>query len=342
LSLIFTDKSSEIIGNYISKSSYSSKVILVDENTDEYCYDLISNSLSDHYKIKIKSGEEFKNIDTCNYIWQQFTNYQLDRNSLLINLGGGVIGDMGGFCAATYKRGIDFINIPTTLLAQVDASIGGKLGVDFNGFKNHIGLFKEPNAVIIDPVFLHTLPNRQLLSGFAEVIKHSIIASKDQWNYLLNVSFDKINFLELIPKSIAIKKKIVDEDPHENGKRKILNVGHTAGHAIESFYLNSDQKLLHGEAVAAGIICESYISNKLNLLSSDSQAKIETLIDRYYYRKNSVKEDASEIFKLAMQDKKNKGNKILMALPDEIGHAQYDIEVGEQLIHDSLNYYSKH
>jgi len=342
LSLFFTDAIHEKLKEYVSDESYSSIVILVDENTDKHCYPLIQEALPGHHKIVIKSGEAYKTLETCKQIWTELTNYQLDRNSLLINLGGGVIGDMGGFCAATYKRGIDFINLPTTLLSQVDASIGGKLGIDFKGFKNHIGLFKDPNAILIDTVFLKTLSKNEFLSGFAEIIKHSIIASEEQWNYLSSTPFEDINFAELIPKSVAIKKRVVEEDPYEKGKRKILNFGHTVGHAIESFYLDSDSHLLHGEAIAIGMICESYIARKLNLLSEKENKLIENFIRKHYRTHQSIEDDIEGIYALALQDKKNKASKILMSLPNGIGSAQFDIEVNQQLFVESLNYYSSH
>ena len=190
----------------------------------------------------------------------KLTENQFDRNSLLINLGGGVIGDMGGFCASTYKRGIDFIQIPTTLLAMVDASVGGKLGVDFGELKNQIGLFKNPKTVIVNPDFLDTLEKTQLKSGFAEVVKHALIADKNLWNKLSSTPFENLVWEEIIAISVQIKNKIVREDPWENGERKKLNFGHTFGHAIESYYLEKGTPILHGEAVFMGIILETDLS----------------------------------------------------------------------------------
>ena len=226
-------------GNSLSKldiSGYSKVAILVDENTKRDCLPKLPQ-FENPIIIEIKSGEENKNINTCNFIWEQLTAQHFDRNSLLINLGGGVIGDMGGFAASTYKRGIDFIQIPTTLLAMVDASVGGKLGVDFNGLKNQIGLFNNPESVLIFPEFLETLPENQLKSGFAEVVKHALISDKNLWEELTSTTFDKLNWEAIILTSIQIKNNIILSDPFEKGNRKKLNFGHTFGHAVESYYL---------------------------------------------------------------------------------------------------------
>ena len=242
--------------NSLSKldiSTYSKVAILVDENTKRDClYKLpkIENPLI----IEIKSGEEYKNISTCNFIWEQLTINNFDRNSLLINLGGGVIGDMGGFCAVTYKRGLEFIHIPTTLLAMVDASVGGKLGIDFKGFKNQIGLFHNPKAVLISTEFLDTLDESELKSGFAEVIKHALILDNPLWLKLKNTTFTDLDWEDIINHSVQIKNKIILEDPFEKGERKKLNFGHTFGHAIESYYLEKGTPISHGEAIFMGMI----------------------------------------------------------------------------------------
>jgi len=312
----------------------------MDENTSAHCLSLIEDCLSNWHKIQIESGETHKTLQTCDFIWKEMTAAGLDRNSLLINLGGGVIGDMGGFCAATYKRGIDFINIPTTLLSQVDASVGGKLGIDFHGFKNHIGLFREPNAILVDTTFLKTLPKRELRSGFAEIIKHSLIASSEQWNKLKLQSFDEYNFSELVVSSAEIKKQVVKEDPLESGKRKILNYGHTIGHAIESYFLETKSRLLHGEAIAIGMICEAFIANEKDLIGDKELQEITRFI-LGVYNKVSIEENTfEEIIELMSQDKKNKGNKILMALPDGIGRAVWDVDVSISDIKESISFYT--
>ena len=240
--------------------SYSKVAILVDENTKRDCLHKLPK-IDSHIIIEVKSGEQNKTISTCNYIWEKLTENQFDKNSLLINLGGGVIGDMGGFCASTFKRGIHFIQIPTTLLSMVDASIGGKLAIDFKNFKNQIGLFNNPKTVLIYPEFLDTLPKKILKSGFSEVVKHALIADRDLWNNISSKRFEDLDWLKIITTSVSIKNNIVLSDPYEIDMRKKLNFGHTYGHAIESFYLKKGTPVLHGEAVFAGMILETQLSN---------------------------------------------------------------------------------
>ena len=268
------------------KESYSSCFVLVDENTEQHCYTLIKDLLPKHSLIQIKAGEEFKTIETCCLIWERLTQANADRKSLLINLGGGVIGDMGGFAASCYKRGINFINIPTTLLAMVDASVGGKTGVDFNGFKNQIGLFSEPEAVFIYTTFLKTLAERELTSGFAEVVKHYLIADEKAFEELAQAkpSLKTLNWQQVIAASAHIKSTIVNQDPQEKGIRKALNFGHTIGHGVESFYLQQDKtkQLLHGEAVAVGLITESYLSVEKALLTEAQLIRIQQVVLNYF------------------------------------------------------------
>jgi len=296
---------------------YSQIAILVDENTKRDCFSKLPK-LDNLIIIEIKSGEENKNINTCNFIWEQLTKYNFDRNSLLINLGGGVIGDMGGFCASTYKRGIDFIQIPTTLLAMVDASIGGKLGINFNVLKNQIGIFSYPKTVLINPLFLETLPDNQLKSGFAEVVKHALISDKNLWNRLRNTSFEEQNWEEIIETSIQIKNKIVLSDPLEKGERKQLNFGHTFGHAIESYYLEKGTSILHGEAVFMGILLEIEISSLSDLVKSE--------IKKYILSSFSLPHcpNKSDLIKYLKNDKKNSDGKISFSLLNKIGNCTID------------------
>ena len=300
-----------------SFTDYSQIAILVDENTKRDCFSKLPK-LDNSIIIEIKSGEENKNINTCNFIWEQLTKYNFDRNSLLINLGGGVIGDMGGFCASTYKRGIDFIQIPTTLLAMVDASIGGKLGINFNVLKNQIGIFSYPKTVLINPLFLETLPDNQLKSGFAEVVKHALISDRNLWNRLRNTSFEEQNWEEIIETSIQIKNKIVLSDPLEKGERKKLNFGHTFGHAIESYYLEKGTSILHGEAVFMGILLEIEISSLSDLEKSE--------IKKYILSSFSLPHcpNKSDLIKYLKNDKKNSDGKISFSLLKKIGNCTID------------------
>jgi 3-dehydroquinate synthase len=328
----------ELLPAYLELNSYSKIMVLVDNNTNKDCYPLIKNVLPPHKLIKIKSSEIHKTLDTCQSIWQAMTDYSLDRHSLFINLGGGVIGDMGGFCAATYKRGIDFIQIPTTLLAQVDASVGGKLGIDFNGFKNHIGIFQLPKTVLVDSHFLKTLSFEELRSGFAEVIKHCLIQDAQMWDVIKRIDFEEQNLDELIAHSIEIKKKVVAADPTEQGLRKILNFGHTLGHAVETYYLEK-HRLLHGEAIAIGMICEAYMALERGMISQVHFDEIEAFIYTVYGTAKINKDSIPAILKHTIQDKKNKGSEIRLSLLDGKGSCAYDVVAGKKEMKKALLYY---
>ncbi len=331
------------INDLISKLSPSSITVLTDENTVKYCLPLLFEECETSLNvITIPSGEQHKSIDTCNHIWGKMIEYKMDRHSLLINLGGGVIGDMGGFCAATYMRGIRFVQIPTTLLSQVDSSVGGKLGVDFNLYKNMVGLFADPVEVIINTKYLDTLPYRQLSSGFAEIIKHGLIVDKRLWNSLFKYeTITELSLLPIIEKSVAIKAKVVKKDPYEKGLRKILNFGHTIGHAIESYSLTTDNPLLHGEAISIGMICESYISSEKGLLSKEEYDVIKENITKISGKKSKSIPNIESIYDIVLRDKKNDSGNIKMTLLHSIGKASYDHHVSRQEINQSLEDYKK-
>lgn len=339
MSQILIDNVNTSLSQFFAESTYSNVAILVDENTKAHCYPIVAESLPEHLVIEVQSGEINKNLDTCQHIWEKLTDASFDRKALLVNLGGGVIGDMGGFCAVTYKRGIDFINIPTTLLAAVDANVGGKLGIDFQGFKNHIGFFQDPESVFIDPVFLKTLSDRELRSGFAEVIKHGLITDKDYYEQVAIKGVEQDNWHAVIAHSVEIKNEVVKQDPKEGGLRKILNFGHTIGHAMESFYLDSDNHLLHGEAIAIGMICEAYVSKKLLSLEEADLRDICRTILNIYPDLKIEKKDFTSIIKLMYQDKKNVANFLNHSLLYEIGRATYDIAVDEKDVMDALFFY---
>lgn len=329
------------ITNVLVKGNYTKKCVIVDENTKELCLPLVESVLVDAKIIEIPSGEANKNLTTCQFIWNAMTEHQMDRKSVVINLGGGVIGDMGGFCAATYKRGIDFVQVPTTLLSQVDASVGGKLGIDFQDFKNHIGVFKEPIAVIISSEFLKTLPKRELRSGFAEIIKHCLIADRTKWNIVKTMPFEAQDFEDLATHSVLIKAGITDKDPKEQNIRKTLNFGHTIGHAIESYYLNTDKRLLHGEAIAVGMIAEAFVAHKKGFISLDQVEEIKKYIISVYGHVNIPQGDYDAIIPLMIQDKKNENSTVLAALLDEIGKANYSIELTVEETVESLDFYNR-
>ncbi len=324
---------------FLSKKNYSSVMVLTDENTHQYCYPLIKENLPPHTLLQVGSGEENKSLETCSSIWQAMTDANLDRHSVLIIVGGGVLGDMGGFCASTYKRGIDFILIPTTLLAQADASIGGKLGIDFNHFKNHIGVFKEPVLNLLHSGFLKTLPFSELRSGFAEILKHALISDKALWTEIISKGIADQPWDELLTKSAEFKYSVIQQDPTERGIRKILNAGHTIGHALESFYLAKGNKILHGEAIAAGLIAEAYLAVNLTLLNEEDLKIIATYIIREFGKLDVQQTEIKEIAKLCLQDKKNKGNSVLSALLDGIGKAKWDVEISLAEIEKCLSFY---
>ncbi|PWJ43970.1 3-dehydroquinate synthase [Sediminitomix flava] len=321
--------------------AYSKVAVIVDENTLENCYPIVKEFLpEDHLLIQVKSGEEEKNLQTCTHIWQQLTDEGFDRKGFVLNLGGGVIGDMGGFCASTYKRGIKFWQMPTTLLSQVDASVGGKLGIDFHKYKNHIGVFQIPDQVLIFPDFIKSLPQREVRSGYAEILKHALIADGSHWKKITQKGVYEQDWTDMIPHSVGIKSDVVDQDPKENSLRKILNYGHSVGHAIESYLLDiPERKLLHGEAIAVGMICEAFISTKKCSLTDSELSEVTAYLLQEYGYPTISESDFSAIHSYLLQDKKNESGKINMSLISKIGKAEYDQFVNWEEVEESLKYY---
>lgn len=323
----------------IAKKKYSQVIVLADENTRRYCYPLISSSVPTSPVIEVKSGEEHKNLETCAAIWQNLTDQLVDRHGCLVVLGGGVLGDMGGFCAATYKRGIDFVLVPTTLLAQSDASIGGKLGIDFNHFKNHIGVFCQPTLTLLHSGFLKTLPLGELRSGFAEIIKHTLISDKAMWEQLITRELSAQPWEVLVKHSVEFKARVTTEDPMEKGLRKILNAGHTVGHALETHLLTRGAQVTHGEAVAAGLVAEAHIALTRGLLKTGELEEIARFISSVYPRIEIDRETEEAVCRLMLQDKKNRDNKILCVLLNGIGHAKWDYEINVDEVKNALTFY---
>ena len=329
---------------WLIERHYSQILLLVDTNTQRDCYPILASYLGDipHQVLTIAAGERHKNIDTCATIWQAMLRNELDRKAVLVNLGGGVIGDMGGFCASTYKRGIDFVQIPTSLLGQTDASIGGKLGVDFEGLKNVIGVFQNPTSTWIDTCFLATLPLDELRSGLAEVMKHGLIASVAYWQRLPDFfSPQAMDWQYVVAESIEIKKNIVALDFKENDIRKVLNFGHTIGHALESFSLlkakqQNTKALLHGEAVAIGMMAEAFLSVKYASLPQKDFEAIVRKISNYFHDISLVEYDFVEVAKLALQDKKNQRGHILCTLLSKIGTAVCNQVITEKDVVEAL------
>lgn len=326
----------QALTEFLEHRDYTSLFILVDENTHQNCLDRLMLNRPYHL-IQIQSGEAHKQLKTCEYIWSEMVRNGADRHSLMINLGGGVIGDMGGYCASCYMRGIDFVQIPTTLLSQVDASIGGKLGVDFMGLKNFIGLFNNPREVIVDPDFLSTLDPLEFRSGYAEMVKHALIQDVDIWHRLIGKrNWKDQNWSEEIYDSINIKKRVVEKDPTEKGLRKILNFGHTIGHAVESLSLETDAPLLHGEAIAIGMICETYLSER-TAAKADFTAVRKYINSIYDNLDLGILSYSNAILDKMKSDKKNKGGDLLFALLGQEGEAVYDVHVTTYQIRQCLS-----
>lgn len=321
--------------------SYSQVFVLVDEQTEKVCLPILHKTLFDTKVIKITSGEINKTLVSTQFIWDELLKHKADRNSVLVNLGGGVIGDIGGFAAATYKRGIDFINVPTTLLAMVDSSIGGKTGIDYQGIKNAIGVIDPPAAVFINPIFLNTLNSRELLNGFAEIIKHGLIGDEDYWEKIFRINkVDAETMGALISGSVKVKMQVVKKDPYESGLRKVLNFGHTIGHAIESYSLANDKKpLKHGESIAIGMICEAFLSKEQGGLSGRELRQISEFILQHFPKYSLRNILSPELIRYMRQDKKNSNDTISFSLLKRIGKAGFDYTCSDAQIALALNYY---
>lgn len=345
--IYFNETCYAAVNKYIKNKNFSKIFILVDENTHEHCLPLFLEKLETQLVIEIieiESGEINKNIDTCSGVWNTLSDLNADRKSVLINIGGGVITDLGGFVACTFKRGIAFINVPTTLLSMVDASVGGKTGVDLGHLKNQIGVISNPDLVLIDTHFLNTLAQDQMRSGLAEMLKHGLITGKSYWDKFQDLSKLMQNDLDtLIYESVMIKRNVVVEDPFENGLRKTLNFGHTLGHAIESYFLSNPEKknLLHGEAIVIGMILAAYISTTLVGFPKKDTDAIKSLFLNYYDKVTFMESDYEAIMDLLKYDKKNDHGNINFVLLEAIGQCKIDCLVDNNIIVDAFEYYNK-
>jgi len=343
--IIISTEIQSIIKKIMDESDYSKYFMLVDENTKKYCLPVFKkNDLFDDAKIiETVSGESNKSINAVSKIWEFLTQHNADRHALFINLGGGIIGDMGGFAASTFKRGMDFINIPTTLLSQVDASVGGKTGINFLKLKNEIGVFNHPKYVFIDSRFLSTLDKRNILSGWAEMIKHTLIFNQQDFEHLTQYKISNINYKtlnQLIAKSVQIKNYYVETDPLEKGQRKALNFGHTFGHAFESFFMKHKNNLLHGEAVALGMLCEIYLSKKLCGFPTQKMEQIVNYILNTYPKVNVPEKDITDIIELIGHDKKNKGADINVTLLENFGKIKINQHCQKNDMLETLKWYN--
>ncbi|MFV8225910.1 3-dehydroquinate synthase [Christiangramia aquimixticola] len=335
------------LNNFISETTPSKIFVLVDSNTHVNCLSSFLQKLKTDVAIEvieIEAGEENKNIETCSGVWNALSELDADRKSLMINLGGGVVTDLGGFVAATFKRGIRFINVPTTLLSMVDASVGGKTGVDLGNLKNQVGIIIQPEMVLIDSVYLKTLSPQEMRSGLAEILKHGLIADEKYWKKVSDLkSLDHSDLDKIIEESVNIKANIVKQDPYERSIRKKLNYGHTLGHAIESFCLTNPEKekLLHGEAIAIGMILETYLSRELKSFPSEKFSEICDIITDIYGKVNFEPGEIEEIIELMRFDKKNERGNVNFVLLQDVGEAVIDVTVPNELINKAFTHYLK-
>lgn len=341
----FNSNGYKALNQHLSDSNYSKVFILCDTNTNIDCVPFFLANIDTEIAydiLEIDPGEESKNLDICLGLWETLSEYGADRKSVIINIGGGVVTDLGGFVASTFKRGIDFINIPTSLLAMVDASIGGKTGIDLGTLKNQIGVINTPELIVVDTSFLETLPQLEMRSGLAEMLKHGLIYDEKYWNQLQDLSQSTIEDLDdLIYESIIIKKTIVEQDPTEQGLRKTLNYGHTLGHAIESYYMDNDNKerLLHGEAIAIGIILANHLSVKYCGFPEEKSNTIKSVIKAVYGNIDINEADYSPIINLLKYDKKNEHGNINFVLLEAIGKPKTDCIVENEDILEAFKFY---
>ncbi|MFN4254193.1 MAG: 3-dehydroquinate synthase [Saprospiraceae bacterium] len=335
---VFVGDLAETFPIWLHERQFSRLVVLADAHTRALCLPVFLQKTglpTDLLIVEIPAGEQHKNLATCAQIWQSFLAEKLDRRALVLNLGGGVVGDMGGFCAATFKRGVAFAQIPTTLLAMTDAAIGGKLGIDFQGVKNIVGVFQNPAAVFCDPDFLPTLPVRELRSGMAEVLKHAAIGDPVLWRQLSKLSdLNAADWSRILPKSIAVKVRVVRRDPLEKNLRQLLNFGHTIGHALESHFLETADPLTHGEAVAIGMICEQFLADPA------AAARLADVVLRFFGHRPLPESDLPVLWDLMQQDKKNTAGAVRVALPSDGKLGLQILEPSRASVAESLRFYN--
>lgn len=344
--IFITKNAGEKVDEFLSKQAYSSIFIIMDENIMDHCWPKLfkeSELLRNAEILLVEPGEAQKDIEIVIQLWQALSEYEADRSSLIVNFGGGMITDLGGFIASTFKRGLDFINIPTSLLSMVDASVGGKTGINLSHYKNQIGVFSQAKAIFIQDSFLDTLDDKQIKNGFSEMLKHGLIANINHWAALTQLSEINSNSVaSFIPDSIMIKKEIVELDPLEKGIRKSLNFGHTIGHLFETWSLQKDaQPLLHGEAIAIGIIIESYLSTKKVGLSWAEFEGIKNYISKLYNKFPITDKFLLEFESIVNQDKKKKGKKLNFTFVPQVGSFIIDQDCSMEEIKESIIYYKE-
>lgn len=335
----------------IEQCEHDKLFVLVDDVTKRKCLPLIKKcrSIAGASIIVIESTDENKDVVSLSYVWKELGDMGATRHSCMINLGGGMVTDLGGFAASTFKRGINFINIPTTLLAMVDASVGGKTGINFNGLKNEVGVFNDSKFVILSTAFLRTLDTENMLSGYAEMLKHGLISNEAMWSELMTFDIAACRSIkmtkqlsalqEMLAKSVAVKENIVTEDPLEKGLRKALNLGHTVGHAFEALSLKREKPVLHGYAVAYGLICELYLSCLKTGFPADKMRQTVRFIRDNYGSMDITCDDYPELYNLMTHDKKNISGIINFTLLADVGDIRINQTAVREEIYQALDFY---
>ena len=348
--VIISQDLQKVLSEAIAACPHDRLFVLVDKTTEQLCLPVVSSFLcmEEAHPIAIGATDTHKTLDTLSHVWSELQRLGATRHSLMINLGGGMVTDLGGFAASTFKRGINYINIPTTLLSMVDASVGGKTGINFGGLKNEIGVFNNAHSVILDTTFLRTMDEENLLSGYAEMLKHGLISNEGMWAELLNFDVENITSTDLleklgtmVSKSVAVKQDIVAEDPTEHGIRKALNLGHTAGHAFESLALKR-KAILHGYAVAYGLVVELYLCCVKTGFPQDKMRQTVTFIKEHYGRMPITCDDYPQLIELMHHDKKNAGNDINFTLLSDIGDIRINQTASEEEIKEALDFYREY
>lgn len=342
---VYFDRIFEKLNEILTEKKPNLIIVLADENTHNLCVPLLLSEIETESQIElieIPAGESAKNLDIAIQIWETLAEFKADKSSLLINLGGGMVTDFGGFVASVYKRGIQFINIPTSLLAMTDAAFGGKTGLDMNGIKNLIGVYNFPLVTLVHPGFLETLPEREFRSGLAEMLKHGLIYNREHWQNIIGIDLPNPESIGgLIRDSVNIKLEIVEKDPFEKGLRKILNFGHTIGHAVESESMTTENPLLHGEAIAIGMLVEAVLSAENELIGKTELDEIFSNLIRLF---GKTKIDESKIPNLIgwmENDKKNSRDRMNFSLLDGIGKSRYDIALSREQIAEGIRIYNR-
>ncbi len=341
--IVISDNIEKSLTQAIGECPHDRLFVLVDEITESLCLPVVAGleCMKDARRIVIKTGDTHKNLESISHVWAELQRMGATRHSLIINLGGGMVTDLGGFAASTFKRGIAFINIPTTLLSMVDASVGGKTGINFGGLKNEIGVFSNAHTVILDTVFLKTMDHDNIVSGYAEMLKHGLISRGGVWAELINFDLDNPDLTGLrrmVAESVAVKERIVGEDPTEKGIRKALNLGHTVGHAFESLAMTR-QPILHGHAVAYGIICELYLSAKKTGFPTDKLHQTVRFVKEHYGKMEITCNDYDALLELMTHDKKNVAGEINFTLLGDIGDIRINQTANKEEILESLDFY---